>query len=154
MLYELVVHIGEGADGLGDGLWLADATGFNYYVVEAVELHYVVELLYEIHLQGTADASVLKCHKALVFLPHDTAFLNKTSINVHFANVVDDNGKFYVFLVSENVIYKCCFSAAQITREQQYWSMSHFRLSLFVYRCSFIVVRLLVEGGKWKDFFR
>ena len=133
MLNILLAHVGNGADGLCDRFWLAYAACLDDDVVEAVELHDVVELLNEIHLERAADASVLQCHKALVLLAHNASLLDEAGININLTNVVDYNGKLDVLFVSENVIYERCFSAAQVAREQQHWSVFHFFIVFFLF---------------------
>ena len=125
MLDVLLAHVGNGADGLRDGLGLAYSARLDDDVVKAVELHDVVQLLDKVHLESAADASVLQCHQTLVFLPHDSALLDEARIDVNLSQVIDNDGKFYVLLISENMVYKRCLSAAQITREQQYGCFFH-----------------------------
>ena len=117
---ELRSHGGNGADGLCDGSRFADAAGLDDDIVEALHLHDILQLLHEIHFKCAADASVLQCHEAVVFLVYDTPLLYKVRINVHFADIIHDDGEFYAALIGENAVEKRCLSAAQITGEQQY----------------------------------
>jgi hypothetical protein len=113
-------HCGDGADGLSDGLRLAYAAGLDDNVVEAVLAGYVAQLLHEVHLQCAADATVLKCYKAVVFFVNDAAFLYEVGIDVHLAYVVDYYGETYASFVAKNAVEKCCFAAAKIAGQQQY----------------------------------
>ena len=94
---------------------LADAGGFDHDVVELLLRGYVVELLNEVHLQRAADASVLQCYEAVVFLSDHSAFGYQVGIDVHFANVVDDHGKLYSFAVVEDPVEQGSLAAAQIS---------------------------------------
>ena len=91
---------GDAADGLGDGAWLADAAGLDDDVVEALQGDDVLQLLDEIHLQRTADATVLQGHERVVLLVDDTALLDEGGIDVDFSDVVDDDGKLDAALVA------------------------------------------------------
>ena len=86
----------------------------------------VAQLLYKIHLQGAADAAVLQGYKAFFLLSYHTTFLNEVGIDVHFANIIHDDGELYTFSVIQYSIKECCLSAAQITREQQNGYFFHF----------------------------
>ena len=72
----------------------------------------VTQLLHEVHLQGTADASVLQGYQRVVLLSHDASLLYQVGIDVHLTNVVDDDGKLDAFLVLQNAIQKCGLAAA------------------------------------------
>ena len=113
-------HGGDGADGLCDGSGLADTAGLDDDIVKALHGDDVMQLLYQVHLQGAADAAVLQGYEAVVGLVDDAAFLDKVGVDVHFADVVDDYGKAYAFLVGENAVQQCGLTAAQISCEQQY----------------------------------
>ncbi|EEC55348.1 hypothetical protein BACEGG_00376 [Bacteroides eggerthii DSM 20697] len=98
-------HSGYGTDGLGDRFRFANAAGFNDDIVETLHSQDFAYLFYQIHLQGAADASVLKCDKAFIFFANDTAFLNKVCINVHFAYVVDNDGKLDPLFIAKDMVY-------------------------------------------------
>ena len=119
VLRHLGSHAGHRADGLCDGFGLADTAGLNDDVVELLHGNDVVQLLYQIHLEGAADATVLQGDEAVVLSAHDAAFLDEVGVNVHFANIVDDNGETNAAAVGEDAIQEGGFAAAQITREQQ-----------------------------------
>ena len=94
-------HSGDRTDGLGDGCRLADAAGLNDDIVEALHTRDVAQLFDEVHLQRAADTSVLQGHKTLVFFAYDATLLYQGGIDVHFADVIDDDGKFDAALVGE-----------------------------------------------------
>ena len=93
-------HCGNAADGLCYGTGLADTAGFNDDVVEALHLDDVLQLLHEVHLQRTADATVLQGYQTVVLLVDDASGLYQVGIDVHLANVVDNNGKLDAALVT------------------------------------------------------
>ena len=109
----------DGADGLRDGFRLADAARLDYYVVESAGRDDVAELLYEVHLQGAADAAVLEGHKTIVCGTYHASLLYEVGIDVDFAYIVNNHREAYAFTVRENTIDQCGLSAAQITGEQQ-----------------------------------
>ena len=93
----------------------------------------VAQLFHEVHFQRAANATVLQGHEALFLLPHDSAFLYQIGINVHFANIVDDDSKLYTSLIIENTIQQRGLSAAQITREQQNGYFFHFHKNFLAF---------------------
>ena len=97
-------HRGYGADGLCDRCRFTDAAGFNDDVVEAVHGDDVSQLFDKVHLQCAADAAVLKGNEAFVLLSDDASLLDEVGINIHFADVVDDDGKLNALFVGENSI--------------------------------------------------
>ena len=105
---------------MGDRCRFADARCLDHDVVKLLHLHQVGELFHKVHLQRAADAAVLQCHERVVLLIDDATLLDEVSVDVHFADVVHDDGESYAFLVAEYAVEQCCFSAAQITREQQH----------------------------------
>ena len=92
-------HRGNRADGLCDGFGLADAACLDDDIVEPVHLRDIMQLLYEIHFQGAADTSILQCHQTLIFLADDAAFLDEVSVDIHFADVIDNDGKLDASLI-------------------------------------------------------
>ena len=110
----------DGADGLCDGFGLADAAGLDDDVVKALQLHQLEYLFDEVGLQGAADATVLQGHEAVVFLSHDTPLLDEVGVDVHLADVVDNNGKLDAALVGKDMVYQSRFPTAQITGQEQY----------------------------------
>ena len=79
----------------------------------------LVELLHEVHLQRAADAAVLQCDEAVVFLAHDPAFLYQGGVDVDFAEVIDDHGELDSFSVGEYAVQQSGLSAAEVTCQQQ-----------------------------------
>ena len=110
----------NGAECLGNRFRFTDATRFNHDVVEALHLHDFEHLLYQVCLQRTADTAILQSYQAVVFLSHHATFLYKVCINVHFAYVIDDNGKLNATFIRKDVIYQRRFATTQITGQQQY----------------------------------
>ena len=97
-------HGGNRADGLGDGAGLADAAGFNHNVVEALHGSNILQLLHQVHLQGTTNATILQGNEAVVLLTHNTALLNEACIDVHLTYIVHDNCKADSFLIGKNTV--------------------------------------------------
>ena len=92
------------ADGLCDRRRLADAACLNDNVVELLHVDDFLELFHEVHLQRTADASVLQSHERVVFLSYHASLFYEGSIDVHLADIVDDDCKLDAFLVSQNLV--------------------------------------------------
>ena len=107
------------ANGLGNRLGLANATGLDDDIVKLAQSGNLVDLLHEVHLESAADTAVLQLDEALVFLADDAAFLNETGINIYLADIIDDNGKFDTTIVRENVINESSLAAAQISGKEQ-----------------------------------
>ena len=63
-----------------------------------------MNLFYEIHLERATDAAVLQSHEAFVFLSHNAALLDEVRVDVDFADIIHDDGKFNAALVGENTI--------------------------------------------------
>ena len=99
-------------DGLCDRRGLADATRLNDDIVEALGVDDVVELFDEVHLQRAADTSVLQCHEAVVALAYHAALLDEAGVDVHLADVVDDDGEADAFLVFQNTVQKSGLAAS------------------------------------------
>ena len=74
-----------------------------------------MQLGQQIHLERTADTTVLQCHKAVILLGHHPALLDQRSIDIHFADIIDDNSKANTFLVGQDAVEQSRFSASQIT---------------------------------------
>ncbi len=111
---------GHRADCLGDGFWLADAACLDHNIVEIL-MHEVGELLHEISFEGAADATVLESHEAVVATADHTTLGDEVSVDVHLADVVDDNSEFYAFLIVENLVKQSGLSASEIAGEQEDW---------------------------------
>ena len=92
------------ADGLCNRRRLADAACLNDDVVELLHVDDFLELFHEVHLQRTADASVLQSHERVVFLSYHASLFYEGSIDVHLADIVDDDCKLDAFLVSQNLV--------------------------------------------------
>ena len=125
-------HVGDGANGLGNRSRFADTTCLDDNVVKASKCHEVLQLLHEVHLQGTADATVLQGHQAVVLLIYDASFLDEVCINIYFTDIIYDNGKLYTTTIGQDTIQKRSLTAAQITRKQQYrdFRNCHFLISV------------------------
>ena len=115
-----LLHVGDVADCLGDRFRLANSAGFNHNVVELVLRHDVRKLFHQIHFQGAADAAVLQSYQTFVLLAHHTALLDKVRVNVDFSQIIHNNREADAFAVVQNMVHQSGFSAAQITRQQQY----------------------------------
>ena len=108
----------EGADGLCNGRGFANARCLYDDIVKAFRLHQVAQLKHEVHLQRAADTTVLQCHQRFVLLVHYTAFLYQVGIDVHLADVVDDNGKAYTFFVIKDTVEQGSLAAAQVSSDE------------------------------------
>ena len=108
----------DGADGLCNRSWLADTARLDDDVVELLHIDYLLQLLYEVHLQRTADATVLESYERIVFLTYHAAFLNQGCVYVDFADVIDDDSELDTFLVGENLVEQGGLTTAQITCKQ------------------------------------
>ena len=121
----LLAHVGDRTYGAGNGLRLADAARLDDDVVELLHRDDVPELLHQVHLERTADTAVLQRHEAVVTLAHHTVFLYEVGVNVHFADVVYDDGELYTLAVGKYPVDESRLSASEISGEQQYWSFIH-----------------------------
>ena len=113
------IQLRDGANGLSNGSRLTDTACLDNNIVETMHGNDIVQLLDEIHLQGAADATVLKSHKAIVALTNDAALLNQIGIDVNLTNIIYNNSKLDTFPIGKYTVEKCSLTAAQITREQQ-----------------------------------
>ena len=89
-------------------------------IVEALAFHQLEKLFYQVGFQGTANATVLKRYQAIVFLVYDATFLNQVGINIHFAQIVYNNGKLDSLFIRKDTVDQCGFPAAQITGQEQH----------------------------------
>ena len=112
-------HVWNGTNGLCDGAWFADTRCFDNNIVETILVDQIVQLLDEVHLQGATDATVLQSYERVVVLTDDTTLLNEICIDIHFADIVDDNRKTNALLIGQDAIEKGCLTTAQITGEQK-----------------------------------
>ena len=109
----------KGVDSLGNGLGLADAAGFNQDVVEFPLLGEADDLLHQVGFQGAADAAVLEGNDAVLVLLHNAGSLfNEGGVDVHLANVVDDDGHLVAGLIVQYVVHQGCLARSQIAGEQ------------------------------------
>ena len=72
----------------------------------------VLQLLDEVHLQRTADATVLQGHERVVLLAYDTTLLDEVGVDVHLADVVDDDGKLDALPVLQDTVQQGGLTAA------------------------------------------
>ncbi len=126
-----IAHARNSGYGACYRLRLANSAGLYDYVVETAHLHDVGELFYEVHLQGAADATVLKSHQTLVFFAHYAAFLNEVGVNVDLSYIVDNHCKTNAFLVGKNVVDQCCLTTSEITGQKQDRSFLSTHISCF-----------------------
>ena len=87
------------ADGLYDRCRLADATCLNDDIVESLHIDNLSELFHEVHLQRTADTSILQGHERVVFLTDYAPLFDKSSIDVYLTDIIDDNSKLNTFFI-------------------------------------------------------
>ena len=113
-------HGWRSADGLRNRCRLADAAGLYDDVVETVRAAEVIELVDEVHLQGAADAAVLKRDETVVSTADDTSLLDKVGIDVDFADVIDDHGETYSLAVVEYSVEQCSLAASEISRQKKH----------------------------------
>ena len=74
----------------------------NYYKERNEEQD---EVIFPSRAQGrvTTDTTILECNERIILLIDNTTCLNEVSINIHFTDVVDNNGKLNTFLVGNNL---------------------------------------------------
>ena len=72
----------------------------------------VMELLYQIHLERAAYASVLQGHQTVILHTYHASLLDKAGVNVYLTYVIDNDGKLYAFAVAEYPVDQCGLSAA------------------------------------------
>ena len=102
--YILCTHCRYRTDCLSNRCRLAYSAGFNDYIVEAVLADHITQLFDQIHLQSTADAAVLQCHKVVVLFTHYATFFDEVGIDVDFSYIVDNDGKLNAATVIENSV--------------------------------------------------
>jgi hypothetical protein len=73
-----------------------------------------MELLDKVHLKRAADTTVLQSDERVVSLGHYSALLDKGSIDIHFTDIINDNGEANTFLVSQDTIEQRGLTASQI----------------------------------------
>jgi hypothetical protein len=78
-----------------------------------------MELLNEVHLERAADTAVLQGDERVVLLGHNPALLDKGSIDIHFTDIIDDNGEENTFIITQDTVEQRCFSATQIACDEQ-----------------------------------
>jgi len=98
---------GDIGEGLGDGAGVGDAGGLDEKVVEAAALEESLDAFDEVFADGAADAAVVQFEEfvALIF--------DELPVDPDFADFVDDDGKFIVVLLFENVIEEGGFTSAE-----------------------------------------
>ena len=80
----------------------------------------VCQLFHQIHLQRTADTTILQAYKTLILHVHHSILLQEARINIHFAYIVYYYRKLDALLVGQYVIYKGSLTTAKITSQQQH----------------------------------
>ena len=60
--------------------------------------------MHEVHLQGAADTAVLQGHQRVVLLVDDAALLDEVGVDVHLADIVDDDGETDAFFVLKDPV--------------------------------------------------
>ena len=86
---------------------------------------YFAQLLHKVHLQRAADATILEGHKAILLLPHHAAALDKVGIDIHLAEVVDDDGELDTAAVGKDAVEEGGFAATEVAGEQQHGNLTH-----------------------------
>jgi hypothetical protein len=82
------IHARDGIYGLGYRAGLADAAGFNDYVVKTMQGYNLVELLHKVHLEGAADATVLQGYQAVIVHAYDASLLDKACVDVYLTYII------------------------------------------------------------------
>ena len=102
-----------------NGLGLTDAAGLNQDIVEFVLLGEADDLLHQVGFQRAADAAVLEGDDAVLVLFHNArSFFDEGGIDIHLANVVDDDSHLVASLVVQDVVHQGCLARSQIAGEQ------------------------------------
>ena len=128
-------HGRDGAYGLCDWNWFADAARLHHDIVKLAHCGDVAQLLHQVHLQRAADASVLQSHERIVLLVYHTALLYEVCVYVDLTDIVHDNGKLIAFLIGQYSVQQGCLSTSQIAGKKQYrnfFVVHNYRLVLFV----------------------
>ena len=120
------------ADGLCNRCRLADTACLYYNIVETLHIYNLLELFYEVHLQGTANTSILERNQGIILLAYHATFLYESCINIHLTNIIDDNGKLDTLLVSQNLVEQGSLTTAQIACQKQDWNFFIVHKSLFL----------------------
>ena len=71
----------------------------NHDIIETVLRNNLTQLLNEVHFKSTTDAAVLQSDKTIIALSDHSTLLYQVGINVHFADIINDNGKPNTFLI-------------------------------------------------------
>ena len=109
------------ANGLGYRNRFANTASFDKNVVELAHFQKFGNLFEQIRLERAADAAVRQRNNlARVFLGDVSALFNQGLVDVHFANVIDDDGDMVALLVVENVVEESCFAGSQVTGQERY----------------------------------
>ena len=136
VLHILRTQRGNVDNGLGNGCRFADAAGLDDDVVEAMHGQNVLQLLHQVHLQRAADAAVLQGYQRVVLLAHYSTLLYQVGVDVHLADVIDDNCKLNTLLILQDTIQQRGLTTAQITRQQQDGNiLDWFHFNLYVFFC-------------------
>ena len=115
------------ADGLCDRHGFADTACLDEDVVELVHLEEFGNLFQEVGLEGAADAAIRKWHYlAGIFLRDVPALLDERLVDVHFADVVHDDGDVVTLLVVEHKVQEGRLSGSEVTGEQRDRYRFHF----------------------------
>ena len=72
----------------------------------------VMQLGNQVHLERTADTAVLQRHKRVIVLGYHPALLDKRGIDIHFTDIIDDNGKANTFFVGKNAVQQSGLTAS------------------------------------------
>ena len=119
ILSKLRNHLRIAAKSLRNRCRFANTRGLDDNIIEGSLRTQVMELLDQIHLQRAADTTVLQRHKTVIILAYYSALLDKRSIYIHFADIVDNHRKTDPFGVRQYAVQKCGLTAPEIAREQQ-----------------------------------
>ena len=115
---ELRHHLRVGAECLRDRCGFTDSRCLDDDVVERFLRAQVMELGHQIHLERAADTAVLECYQRVIVLTDHPALLNERGVDIHLADIIDDNGEANTFVIGQNTVQQGCFTAAEIAGDQ------------------------------------
>ena len=115
------LELGAGhANSLSDRNGFANAACFNQNVVEFAHFQQFGNLFQKVGLQTAANAAVRQRNDLSgIFLGDVSALFDERLVDVHFANVVHDDGDMVTLLVIKYKVEEGGFSGSEVTGEQR-----------------------------------
>lgn len=105
--------------------WARRCRRLDEDVVELAGAHEARELFDEVLFERAAYAAVLEGDEVVVLSGDHAAFFDEVGVDVHFADVVDDDGHLVTARVLEQVVDERCLTASEITGYECDWYGLH-----------------------------